>query len=302
MACMAWALTGCNSTPDVTPAVVEEFDRTLDFGKTPVEVLGLQVHSGQIILVPGTRLGGFVRVQVASQIDPKDEQAGMGNRESAFSPSQMINREGRRVDLAIDLPPGVAIEAMRPLWYLTVPADVAVELNTTTAAIKVRDFVGSLQATTRSGTITARLAGGQAKLCSESGTIDVRGDFESLDITVNRGRARIGLPRRAGLEATEAGTLNLRAHVGSGRLTVEMQQHQSVWTTLQGARQQIVADAGLGLLWNHPTDVESTLPHQVRVGRREGELTAKLDLVVEAGDVRFRELDFGPQPFPAEAK
>ncbi len=172
----------------------------------------------------------------------------------------------------VPLPAGAAMDTMRTTWRLRAPSSLAVAVTTRRGSVAARGFGGALSVTGGNGVIDADLRGGAASLSSASGSILLRGDFTTAELTTQSGRIDLALPPRVDLPPE----IDLRS--AKGEVFVDIRKGQTYDVLYCGDALMVRNDPEVRLEWLQNVQVGELDCLQGRIGALQGEGCGSLRL------------------------
>ena len=200
------------------PVASQTFDFQLGDGQP--ERVHLQFHAGRVRVRHGDRVScrASVDVSVRDQLECEELLENLRPR---------ILWEGETLALGIDQAPETPLGALYVFYHLTVPPTTDLRIVTDEGFVEIKDFQAELTAQTVVGGIDATLAGGTADLRTQSGSIELDGDYRHALLESDDGRLDASWPNGPG-------DASLDVRTTSGRVVLKVPRGRRVDVSLDG--------------------------------------------------------------------
>lgn len=280
--CALPTLAACGSPFRMPEAIVSRASLDVPFAHVRPHRLEVRIHRGLALVRPGRELSCRVDVTVRAADEAQARARADSVRVVLDEDDPLITR--LRVSHAI----GAALDDVSLRYDLVVPSSVDLQIESGSADVALTMHRGNSLIRTESGNIRAALAGGSCRLVTETGAIQLRGEFLAAELETRSGRIEATLPRQ---QATTV-LLTARSHDGALQLDVAKDLSVELDVRTQGSRVAVAEE--LGAQWQDigTTQDDNTQLYRAHIGT--GELP-RARLLVESGtgNVEVRRLAEG---------
>ena len=216
--------------------------------------IGVQFYDGLLQLSPGPTLSCEVTVEVLA-----DNQEQLERLSQTAVPVVTVDQQGA-MQLRLDLPTGAKLNAVRSYWRICAPRHLGIKVKTQKGGVAVQGAPCDLEVIGGSGILDARLAGGSAVLETTSGSILLRGTYDTADLSADIGRIDLILPPK--LNALT----DLRLTSERGGIYIDMPSEQTLNMELQGLPKQMECDPDIRITWDQALETDGIEIHVGRLG------------------------------------